>query len=183
MKIIVIQGEDTKKLYSRLTTFIDEAKKRNWEISEFSVDKVNNLGLFDNQYLFIVRNYKDLNVEDVIKTKDVSGNLVIYHEGKITKEFLDKIRPDKIENFDLPQKIWNFLNKITVSSFHEIIKTEAVEYVVAMIAWKLKQNYIKNPSENNAKLIMKLANLDVMSKTSKASLVNLLDLFIAKYLQ
>lgn len=183
MKVIVLHGIDTKKLYNRLTVFINEAKKRGWEISDFDLNKINNYGLFSQSYLFVMRDYKDLNLKDLEKVKDIEGNLVIYHEGKITKDFLENLKPDKIETFELPQKIWTFLNRITVSGFHEIIKTEAPEYILSMIAWKLKQNYLKNPNNENAGLIMKFANLDVISKTSKTSLINLLDLFIAKYLQ
>lgn len=200
MKIIVLHGTDTKKLYSRLTTFIKEAKKRGWEISDFDLNKIKNTGLFDNEYLFIVRDYKSslagstsksLSVEDLAKTKDLSGNLVIYHEGNIPATFLKELKSletkdkDKSnlveEKYELPLKIFQFLNNININSFNEIIKTEAVEYVIAMMAWKFKQNYIKNPNENNARNIKTLAEIDVRSKTGKGSLINLINLFLAKY--
>lgn len=200
MKIIVLHGTDTKKLYSRLSAFIKEAKKRGWEICDFDLNKIKNSGLFDNEYLFIVRDYKSslagstsksLNIEDLAKTKDLSGNLVIYHEGNIPAAFLKELKSfntkdkDKInlveEKYELPLKIFQFLNNININSFNEIIKTEAVEYVIAMMAWKFKQNYIKNPNEVNARNIKTLAEIDVRAKRGKGSLVNLINLFLAKY--
>lgn len=191
MKIIVLHGTDTKKLYSRLSIFIKEAKKRGWEISDFDLNKIKNKGLFDDEYLFIVRDFKTLNLKDVVKTKDLSGNLVIYHEANIPATFLKELKSIKIdekektglveEKYELPLKVFQFLNNINLNSFNEIIKTEAVEYVTAMMAWKFKQNYIKNPNENNARNIKTLAEIDVRSKTGKGNLVDLLTLFIAKY--
>ena len=38
MKIIVLHGDDSEKSYTRLTKFIKEAKKRNWEIVNDKLD-------------------------------------------------------------------------------------------------------------------------------------------------
>jgi hypothetical protein len=52
-----------------------------------------------------------------------------------------------------------------------------------MMAWKFKQNYVKNPSEKNARLISDLAEIDVKSKTGKADLLLSLDLLLSKQLK
>ncbi len=183
MKIIVLHGNDTEKSYSRLTVFVNEAKKRGWKVTDFSLDEIENQSLFGEECFYVLKDYKVLDKKILEKLKKYSGNLIIYNSAKIPAPSLKGISPDKVELFELPELLWKFLDNMTVSGLHELVKTQAVEYVLAMIAWKFKQNYIKNPSEKNADLISKLAEIDVKSKTGKADLLLSLDLLLSKQLK
>ncbi len=183
MKIIVLHGDDTQKSYVRLQVFVDEAKKRNWKITDFSISEVENQSLFGEECFYILKDYKVLDKNTLTKLKKYSGNLIIYNTGKIPAPTLKNLGADKVELFELPQLLWKFLDNITVEGLHKILETQAPEYILAMIAWKFKQNYLKNPSEKNAKLISDLAKIDVDAKTGKADLLLSLDLLILKQLQ
>lgn len=182
MKLIVLHGDDTQKSYDRLSVFIDEAKKRGWKITDFSIDEVENQSLFGEECFYVLHDHKILDKKLVEKLKKYSGNLIIYNTGKIPAPTLKNLNADKTELFELPQLLWKFLDNMTVKGLHELLKTQAVEYVLAMIAWKFKQNYIKNPSEKNAKLISELAEIDVKAKTGKADLLLSLDILLSKNL-
>lgn len=183
MKVIVLHGNDTNKSYERLTKFTDEAKKRGWKVTDFSLNEVENQSLFNEECFYVLHDYKILDKKTVSKLKNYSGNLIVYNNSKIPAPTLKNLEAEKVELFELPQILWKFLDNITVSGLHEITKTEPVEYIFAMIAWKLKQNYIKNPNEKNGNLISELSKIDVKSKTSNIDLTTLLDLFIAKHLE
>ncbi len=183
MKIIVLHGDDTNKSYARLQKFVDEAKKRSWKITDFSLQEIENQSLFGEEAFYILKDYKVLDKKVLEKLKKYSGNLVLYHNAKIPALTLKSLGADKTELFELPQMLWKFLDNITVEGLHKITEKEPLEYIFAMIAWKLKQNYIKNPSDKNANLISELAKVDVKSKTTDAKLSVLLDYFIAKHLE
>lgn len=182
MKIIVLHGNDTNKSYNRLQKFIDEAKKRSWKITDFSIQEVENQSLFGEECFFILKDIKLLDKKTVEKLKNYSGNLVVYSNSKIPAPTLKNLNATTVELFELPQILWKFLDNITIKGLHEIIETQPIEYIFAMIAWKLKQNYLRNPSEKNANLISELAKIDVKSKTTDAKLSVLLDYFIAKHI-
>jgi len=181
MKIIVLHGDNTEKSYARLTKFIKEAKKRGWEIVNEKIEDTPSL--FGTEKLIIIRDYKILQKKELKQIEKITGYLVVYHQGNVLQTFLKTLPKDtKIEKFELPILIWKFLDNMTVSSFHELLKTNAPEYLFAMIVWKLKQRYIKNPNETNANLISELADIDVKSKTGRIDLKLALDLFISKRL-
>lgn len=182
MKLIVLHGNDTQKSYERLTVFTNEAKKRGWKITDFSMQEVENQSLFGEECFYILKDYKLLDKKTVEKLKRYSGNLIVYTAGSHPAVHLKMLNPDKVEKFELPQLLWKFLDNMTVKGLHELIKTQAIEYVLAMIAWKLKQNYLKNQSEKNKKLISELAEIDVNAKTGKANLLLSLDLWLSKSL-
>lgn len=183
MKTIALHGNDTNKSYERLQKFISEASKRGWKITEFSIQEIENQSLFGEECFYLLYDYKLLDKKTVEKLKKYSGNLIVYNTGKIPAPTLKSLNADKTELFELPQILWKFLDNITIKGLHEIIKTQPLEYIFAMIAWKLKQNYLKNPNEKNANLINELAIIDVKSKTTNTKLLTLLDLFIVKHLQ
>lgn len=183
MRIIVLHGTDTQKSYERLTKFIDEAKKRQWQITDYSLQDIENQSLFDENKFYILKDYKLLDKKVVEKLKKYTGNLIVYTAGLHPAIHLKMLNPDKTEKFELPQLLWKFLDKMTTEGLHQLIKTNAPEYILAMIAWKLKQNYLKNPTPHSSLLISRLAEIDIKSKTSNASLPLLLDLFIAKHIQ
>lgn len=188
MKVIVLHGNDTQKSYIRLTKFIEVAKKRKWQVVEYSLTEVQNQSLFDENKFFILKDHSLLDAKTLEKLKKYSGNLVIYHSAKIPAPTLKKINPDTVELFELPVILWKFLDSFdsgtgySIELFHELLKTQPVEYILAMIAWKLRQNYLKNPSEKNADLIKELAEIDIKAKTGKADLVLSLDLLLLKRL-
>ncbi len=183
MKIIVLHGDDTQKSYERLMVFTNEAKKRNWKITDFSLEEIENQSLFGEECFYVVRDYKLLTKPIVEKLKKYSGNLIVYHAGTITAPTLKVLNPDKTEKFELPQLLWKFLDNISIDGLHKLLETQAPEYILAMMAWKFKQNYLKNPSIGNGSLISELAEIDVNSKLGKCDLLLSLDLMILKHLK
>lgn len=180
MKIIILHGTDTQKSYQRLTKFITVAKKRNWEIVN---DKIEDTpSLFGNEKLIIIRDYKSLSKTDLKLTEKISGYLVIYHKDILPKTFLNSIKIEKEEKYDLPIILWKFLDTFNIDLFHKLLETNAVEYIFAMIAWKLKQKYRTKSTPEVGQLIAELAEIDVKSKTSNLDLKFALDLFILKRL-
>lgn len=181
MKIIVLHGDDTRKSYERLTKFIVEAKKRGWDIVN---DKIEDTpSLFGTEKLIIIRDYKIIGKKEINLIKKIPGTLIVYTAGCHPAVSLKTLNPDKVEKFELPQLLWKFLDNMTVSGLHKLIKTQPIEFVFAMIAWKLKQKYLKNPTPNSSLLISRLAEIDVKAKTGKADLLLSLDLFLLKNLQ
>jgi hypothetical protein len=183
MKILVLHGDDTVKLYDRFVKFTDVAKKRGWEIVNYDLDNLSNQSLFGKERFYIVRDFKILTKKDISSFDKYDGNIVIYHEGTLPAAFLKSLKEPKIEEFKLPKMLWNFLDNITVENLHKIIKTEPIEFVFIMIAWKMKKKYLANPDPKIAKIIEKLAQIDYEVKTGKADLLLSLDLLIMKDLQ
>lgn len=179
MKIFVVHGTDNKKSYERLSKFITTAKKRDWEIVN---DKIEDTpSLFNNEKLIIIRDYKILTKADLHLAEKIDGYLVIYHKDNLPKTFLNSIKIEKEEKYDLPIILWKFLDSFDLTLFHQLLEDNAVEYVFAMIAWKLKQKYINNPTLENGKLISELTEIDVKSKTGKVDLKLALEIFLLKH--
>ena len=95
----------------------------------------------------MLHDYKILTKKILEKLQKYSGNLIVYNQGKIPAPTLKNLGANKIELFELPQLLWKFLDNMTIMGLHELIKSQAVEYILAMMAWKFKQNYLKNSSE------------------------------------
>lgn len=169
MKIIILHGENINKSYLRLTKFITEAKKRDWEIlyDEVSVTP----SLFSKERLIVLRDYK------LYKPRiDFAGTLVIYHESNLPSAFLKSLpQNSKLERFDLPKAIWSFLNHPTLKMFHEVLKSEPIEFVFIMLFRTLKK-------QKRYDLIGRMAQIDIDYKTGKADLESSLDLMLAKYI-
>ncbi len=182
MKLIVLHGDDTEKSYKRLQVFVDEAKKRNWKITDFSIEEIENQSLFGEESFYILKDYKVLDKKLNEKLKKYSGNLIIYNSGKIPAPTLKNLGAEKIELFELPQLLWKFLDNITVKGFHELLKTQAAEYILAMMAWKLKDKYRRNPTPEVSFMISELAEIDVKAKTGNADLVLSIDMLLSKRL-
>lgn len=183
MQIIVLHGNDTLKSYDRLQKFVKEAKRRSWRITDYNFDEITNQNLFAEECFYILKDYKLLDKKKLEKLKKYSGNLIVYHNAKIPSPSLKNLNADKSELFELPELLWKFLDNMTIADFHELLKTQPVEYILAMIAWKLKSKYIRNPTKEVAQMISELAEIDVKSKTGKTDLLLSLDLFIVKHLQ
>lgn len=178
MKLIILHGTDVQKSYSRLTKFIKEAKKRSWEIVN---DKIEDTpSLFGNEKLIIIRDYRSLTKSDLKLSEKISGYLVIYHKDTLPKTFLNTLKIEKEEKYDLPIILWKFLDSFNIDLFHKLLETNAVEYIFAMIAWKLKKKYITNPTPEVGLLISELADIDVKAKTGKIDLKLGLHIFLLK---
>lgn len=206
MKIIVLHGDYTTKLYERLTKFIEVAKKRGWEIINDEISQTPSL--FNIERLTIIRKYNLLFPRrDIPNILRAPGTLVIYHEGNIPQLFLKELpKETKIEEFKLPKLIWHFLDNISVKLLHEVIKTEPVEFAFTLLSkrfrdlywiqaspktlnlqpWqlsRLKRQAQKYTTREVVQIINKLAEIDVKVKTSKADLISELDLLLIKSLE
>lgn len=172
MKIIILHGDDTAASYERLTRFIDEAKKRRWEI--IYDDLAVTPSLFGSPRLAVVRDLKVFKPKSIKALDKIPGTLVVYNEGVLAASYLKIfVNNAKVERFDIPKIIWKFLDKPSVKLLHEVVKKEPIELVFHLFAKRLRRT----------KYIDKLARIDMDAKTGKADLLLSLDLFIAKNLQ
>jgi DNA polymerase III delta subunit len=224
MKIIILHGDDERKLYERLSKFIETAKNRSWEVaylddrSQSIQEQLSSPSLFGAERFFIVRDITRLGkkeLEWISKNSNaLPGNLIIYHEDYISQTILKGLPKDiKIEEFKLPVILWNFLDNLypgnserSIKQFHQIIETQAPEFLFTLIAklfrdlywvktdekslpypsWrtgKLKSQALKFTTDQLKNLINRLAEIDIKVKTSKADLISELDLIIIKQLE
>lgn len=205
MKIIILHGDNTPKLYARLSKFLEVARERNWEIINDEI--IPTASLFGKERLFVFRKYSLLTTSQIKNLSRLDGTLIIYHEGTIAQAFLKSLpEPKNIEEFTLPKIIWNFLDKPTVKVFHELTKYEPVEFVFNLLAkqmrdlywvktdpktlfypsWrltKLKNQATRYTTREVVRIINELADIDIKVKTSKADLVSSLDLLILTKLE
>lgn len=211
MKIIVLHGDNILKSYERLTRFIQEAKKRSWEITEYNLDSVSNQSLFSSEKFYVLKDYKELNKKDIKNIEKFNGNLIIYHEGNIPALFIKSLPKDiKIEKFELPKLIFKFVDSLYPSNannclkiLHELSTNEPIELAFFWISLHLRNIYwtkIGKPSLPEWRLnklksqanffsinllkdiIQDLSNIDISVKTSKNNLKDSLDLLIIKRL-
>ena len=159
MKIIVLHGDDERKLYGRLTKFTETAKSRSWEVAfldsrSLSIrEELSAPSLFGAERFFILRDIKKLGrIEtDWLKEKsgDLAGNLIIYHEGYIPQATLKSLPKDiKVEEFKLPVILWNFLDGIypgnsakTITKLRMLLEKEAPEFIFTLIAKLFRDLY------------------------------------------
>lgn len=159
MKIIILHGDDERKLYARLQRFVETARSRNWEVDYLDDPSVklqealSSISLFSNERFFVLRDAKRLGKKEIEwlnkKYTDLSGNLIIYNEGYISKTILSSFPKDiKIEEFKLPIIIWTFLEHIypgnsekCIQEFHKIIERDAPEFIFTLIAKLFRDLY------------------------------------------
>ena len=200
MKIIILHGDDVQKIYNRLAQFINEAKKRNWEIVNDVVEETPSL--FGHEKLIIIRKYSSLNEKDINLLDRIPGTLVIYNQGTIPAAFVKKLPKDlKVEKFDLSTKMWSFLDNPTVENFKVVLKTEPVELIFSLYCTRIRDLYWAKvgkpiyPSWRVNKLMLQakkytqedledhinsLSEIDLKSKTTDSSLQYLLEISIIK---
>jgi len=224
MKIIVLHGDDEKKLYERLSKFVETAKSRSWEVSylddktQHIQEQLSSPSLFGAERFFIVRDVTRLGKKELDwinkNIANLSGNLIIYHEGYISQTILKGLPKDiKVEEFKLPVILWNFLDNIypgnsekCIKQFHQIIEKQAPEFIFTLIAklfrdlywiktdeksmpyppWrvgKLKPQASRFTVQQLKQLIDILSDIDIKVKTSKANLIDELDLLMVKQLE
>lgn len=159
MKIIILHGDDERKLYSRLQRFVETAHNRSWEVDYLDdqaiklQEALSSTSLFSNERFFILRDIKRLGKKEIEwlnkKYTDLSGNLIIYNEGYISKTILSSLPKDiKIEEFKLPVIIWSFLEHFypgnsekCIQEFHKIIERDAPEFIFTLIAKLFRDLY------------------------------------------
>ncbi|HUC94734.1 MAG TPA: hypothetical protein VMR19_01880 [Candidatus Saccharimonadales bacterium] len=159
MKIIVLHGDDERKLYERLSKFIDTAKSRSWEVaylddrSQSIQEQLSSPSLFGSERFFIVRDITRLGKKELAwiakNSNTLPGNLIIYHEGYVSQTILKSLPKDiKVEEFKLPVILWNFLDNLypgnlkkSIGKFHQIIEKEAPEFIFTLIAKLFRDLY------------------------------------------
>lgn len=159
MKIIVLHGDDERKLYERLTKFIETAKARSWEVAylddkKLSIqEQLSSTSLFGAERFFIIRDVTRLGKKEVEwinkKSSELSGTLIIYHEGYVSQLILKALpKETKIEEFKLPVILWNFLDNLypgnsekSIKQFHQIIDKTAPEFIFTLIAKLFRDLY------------------------------------------
>jgi DNA polymerase III delta subunit len=207
MKIFVIHGEDILGSYARLTKFTAEAKKRNWEISDYSIEAVTTPSLFGKERFFVLKDFKLLTKNHINILSKYPGNLVIYFEGELPAAFLNSLPKDaKKELFELPKIIFRFLETFSLKLFHQLIESQPPELVFSMLSrhlrdlywvkvdsrgsnfpsWKLgklKSQASKFSEQELGQIIERVSDIDYEVKTGKADIITALDLLIIKNLQ
>ncbi|MGA2910714.1 MAG: hypothetical protein ABSE04_02885 [Candidatus Microgenomates bacterium] len=159
MKIIILHGDDEKKLYERLSKFTEVAKQRSWEVSyldssSLSIqEQLRTSSLFSAERFFIIRDITRLDKKGLQwlseKSKDLTGNLIIYHEGYISQGILKSLpKETKVEEFKLPVILWNFLDGLypgnsekSIKQFHKLIEKEPPEFIFTLIAKLFRDLY------------------------------------------
>lgn len=223
MKIVVLHGENSEKSFERFNQFILVAKKRGWEVrrlgeSQRLPELAQAQSLFGIETLLIVEKVSKLLLQDLkwinIESKNFSGNLVIYHDQKLTKRILNMIpKPFKLEEYKLPKNIFEFLESFypknsreVILLLHQIVKKESPEFTFALLSKHIRDLYwvktdfksLPYPSwrihklvklserfteAKLKKLLRELAKVDIDVKTSKATIVDSLDLISASLLE
>lgn len=211
MKIIILHGDNTQKSYERLSKFISEAKKRGWEITDYSEDSISNQTLFKSERFYVLKDYKTLSKKQIERLEKYDGNLIIYHEGNIPALFTKSLSKDtKIEKFELPRLVFKFADSFypknsnnCLKLLHELTTNEPIELTFFWLSrhirdlywvkigkpsypdWrisKLKSQASKFSDDLLKEIISDLAEIDIKVKSSKANLKDSLDLLIVKKL-
>ncbi len=159
MKIIVLHGDDERKLYARLQKFIETARSRSWEVDYLDdvslklQEALSSTSLFSNERFFVLRDIKRLGKKEIEwlnkKYIGLSGTFIIYNEGYIPKTLISSLPKDiKVEEFKLPVIIWTFLEHIypgnskqAILEFHKIIERDAPEFIFTLIAKLFRDLY------------------------------------------
>ena len=223
MKIVVIFGDDNVASRERYFKIIDGIKKRGWEhvplrseakggiaeqLVSTSLFPVETLYSLDSAAKVTIKEYEWINKHN----EEHEGSLLLYFSNTIPAA-IKKLLPKstKFEEFKLKKELFSFLDTVypgnkkrAVSLFQEIIKTDAPELVLALLARQMRDlAWIKSgetlnlPDWRKRKLasqadkfkenslnefIQALAKADVDSKTGRGELVTLLDIALIRYL-
>jgi len=225
MNIIVLHGDHVSASLKRLEKFIDVAHERGWEIARIEPTSKSSLqeiltseSLFQKERLFVLEKPTTLGKRELEwldkKSKGIKGNLVIYHQDTLKKEFLNSLpKGIKIEEFKLPENIFDFLDsffpgnsKKCIKILHSLLGKEPVEFVFALLAKHLRDLYLAKISPQKLwyqpwrvqkvkkqasffkqdqlkEIISSLAGADIAAKTSQVPLTDSLDLLIATQLE
>lgn len=156
MKVILLHGNDTDKLQTRLNKFIDSALKRGWHLDRLSEDtdkigeKVKSVSLFGEQNLFLLESPQKVTknrLKFLKKQKEkLDGTMVVYSENILPKTLIKELpKIDKEEKYELPVLIWKFLDsfypgnsKECLKLFHQLLRKEPAEKLVALLSSHLR---------------------------------------------
>ncbi len=226
MKVIILHGDNSQEISVRLTKFIDVAGSRGWKIVRLGSPEGNfnfreslaGNTLFAEKRLYIIDDLKKIKKDDLSwfkKNADkLEDTMVVVSNSVLTKTSINLLpKVSKIELFELPKKIWLFLDsfypgqgKVSMLLLYEVLEKEAIELIYALLARQLKDLYLiktdpqslgypgwrtKKLTERAGKfhigvlekVIADLAEADYKAKTGQADLINELDLVIASRLE
>src|SRR3989344_1894762 len=194
MKIVVLQGDDTARARARYTQIIAGVKKKNWDVVPIQVAKplpeqLVSTNLFTTDILYSIDGIKKLKSEELkwlSKNADkYEGSLLVFVEGKVPTLFRNALpKTAKYETFDLPVLVWQFVDsfypgnsKKSLVLFEKVIATEAVEFVVAMLARQLRDLYwVVNGAKGMSASSWRQAKIEKQKrKVTKAGLVDTID--------
>ncbi len=212
--ITLIHGENSLAARQRFTQIIGIYKEKGYEIKRIDpnleiTSQLTENSLFSNKVLFVLENPNKL------ATKLENNLELLLLCDKTAGVTITKLLPKeaKIEKFDLPKKLFSFLETIypknaknVLTGLHELAQTEALELVFFMIcrqfkdlywvledetsmglpswrAGKLKSQANKFTKQKLKKIISNLSDIDYKAKIGEVSLLTSLDLLIARELE
>lgn len=218
VKIVVLSGDDQISSRNRYFKIIDTLKKRGWEhvtldASKKISEQLVSSSLFEVERIYTIDNPSKVNDKEytwIFENADKhEGSLLIYFNKSIPAIIKRKLpKSTEYEEFKLPQKLFSFLDTVypgnakrSVQILHDVLETNPVELVLAMLSRQLKDLYLLKNGALNAPdwkksklnnqlnkfkentletLISNLSEADVKSKTGKGDLTTLLDLILVK---
>lgn len=218
MRISLIHGDNSPAAYEKYRALIDGAKVKNFQIITINSPKeVVGQSLFDDKIVFILEKPKKVNIKDwkwlKENAKNYNSNLLVLYEGNapvtVTRNFP---KDAKILKHELPKILFQYLDNLYPNNprllklFNDVIKLQAVELILAMMARQFRDLYwvkvdatsIQIPDwrvlkllkqadkfeENDLKkIINRLAKIDIQTKTSDTDLKTELDLFLIEELK
>lgn len=222
MKIVLIHGENRQKVQERVRVIVDGVHKKGWKIER--VDKNANLSdvfmsntLLPETKLCIFEGVNNLTKDQVEWLKnnsdDIEGSFLLINNGDAPKKALQPISK-KIteEHFAYPKILFKYLESISPGKtkyflpvLHELVDTESIELVAAMMGRHFRDLYwakvdpesLKYPDWRNKKLqsqaktfspkqlksvISGLALADYESKSGGNDLLTSLDVLLVREL-
>lgn len=169
MKIIILHGDDSEKVYQRLQRFIDVAKKRKMTIKRLDknanlIESLSSQTLFKEKFFNILYDANKIDkkalkwIEQNSKNLDLA--LVIVHKGIIRKTLINRLpRGTKVEEYKLEKHVWNFLDSFYPGNAKNAIiildnsnKTESPQFLFAMLARHLRDLYQVKLNEDSTDL-------------------------------
>lgn len=217
MKLVLVHGENNLESYMRFNTIVSGIKKRGWEIirlnsDENIADKLVNSSLFGENNLYVLKDAQKIspNMLDWLNKnhKKFSSQLLLYTDKKLSAN-LKKLLPKetKIEEFELPKLIFNFVDSLVPNNSKNILKNfkkleEPRELLIALIgkqfrdiywiinggnplypSWRL--NKIKSHTQKFSiveieDIISQLSEIDLKSKTSDVDVDLQLEMFFVR---
>ena len=217
MKTLILHGDNVEESRRRLQKFIDVAHKRKWDVVKVSgksdnlADAISSKSLFGGERLIVVDDAQHLSKDAFLWFKNneskYEDTICFFAIKLLTKTQLNTFKNAKVESFETPKLVWSFLDSIypgntkkCIQMFHDVIATEPVEMVFALLARHMKDLYhvtvdsqtFKGPDWRKSKLkkqanqfgeealrdaISQLAEIDIKTKSSNATLRDELQFF------
>ncbi|CAN5320650.1 hypothetical protein BH10PAT1_BH10PAT1_3200 [soil metagenome] len=219
MRISLVHGEDNAKAYNRYRELIDQSKKKGFEIVQITdIHNIVSQSLFEDKIVFTLEKANKIKLNGWKwlgkNAPKYNSNLLIYWEGEAGAVVIRNFPKDsKIERFDLPKIIFNFLDsfypgnsKQVLKLLNELVVQQPIELVFHLLVRHVRDLYWISVSKETIgmpswraekiarqagkfepikikKIINELALIDIKSKTTQTSLKNSLDMIIIKSLQ